>query len=150
MKKLASIMIVLVALSSLAYGFGIHTSNLEWNGVKYAITISGELLEQSKVDWDGESPIPLKLDDAINKSRAWMNAQFPGKQYKLTGATLFFFADRLDRNKGDWAYMINFKNGVRELVRKPNIWKSEGLTFYVLMDGTLISPTKKVTEQEKF
>ena len=135
---------LLIALPLLAYAeFGELSSNMDWCGAKYTVTINGNLLKQSKVVWDGKAPLPLALNDAIEKSRIWMTSKFPDLKYKFANASLFFFADRLDETKGQCAYIINFENGIKELIKEHNAWRVERLTFYVLMDGSLVTPVKK-------
>jgi hypothetical protein len=145
MKLSLTLLALTFLLPPVSFGkFGQLSSNIEWYGEKYTVTISGELMEQSTIVWDGTNTVPVPLDKAIAKSRSWINEMFPKKKSMFKGATLAFYASDEGSPEGHWAYIINFENGVKDLAQETpyKVWRRDNLTFYVLMDGTLISPKK--------
>ena len=144
-KNCVSFLVSILASISLS-AYGPHKSNLVWNEESYAVTISGDILEKSKKKWDGASkPIPCKVDTAIGLANKWMGEHFQGQPYRFDSLTLFFFESSNSESDGWWAYIVGYTNGRKELIEQPGgrkAYKVDRMQFYVLMDGTLITPEK--------
>lgn len=144
MKKIKTILFATILCSIARGDYSEHLFKMDWYGEKYTVTLSGDVFERSSVQWEGISDLPFSLNKSIVSARSWIEQNFPNKKYNFAYANLYFFSDNVtdDIPSGYWGYMIEFRNGRKELVKPANYWKMDQLFFYVLMDGTLITPEK--------
>ena len=144
MKKFMTMFIAMILCSIARGDYLEHLFKMDWYGEKYTVTLSGDIFERSAIQWDGSSDLPCSLNKSILSARAWIEKTFPDMKYNFAYANLYFFSDNItdDNPTGYWGYMIEFRNGRKELVKPANYWKMDQLFFYVLMDGTLITPEK--------
>ena len=116
-----------------------------WNGKQYKTEFTYSQFE-SQSQWDGATfPLPVSGDAALTKTEKWMKEHFPSEKWRLDRLV---FADFSHGKKKDlWVWLIGYNNENREVTLMEDsgrkLIEKDELIFYVLLDGTLLSPTLK-------
>ena len=116
-----------------------------WNGKQYETEFTYSQIE-SLSQWDGATfPLPVSGAVALGKAEKWMKEHFPSEEWRLGRLV---FADFSHGKKKDlWAWLIGYNNQNHEVTLMKDSGRKyieqDELVFYVLLDGTLLSPQLK-------
>jgi hypothetical protein len=120
-----------------------------WEGKQYETELKYSDIEAVS-KWDGTStPILVSADVALRKSNQWMEEHFPEGEWELGNLILGNHADGDKKNL--WTWIINYQNDNQRVVftdeKGRDYIEKDELSFFVLMDGTLINPTIRKSEE---